>query len=208
MNHRIWVRDACSVFVWPVSWGFWCISRFQSRNLWFKPSLGKLQGLKEIPSSSTMTQTTCDARLELRNKVGNRITDFRLPSSGVPTGLDGSDGDCDLLSWKSLEDFFWNCCDNFRPKPATNPTQNFNLKYILRLTQAHVLKLTTDTKPLQDAALSNPPKVSALFGNIGDTYALLWRSPTELALRDKFVPIAYNELVKLFTFCKLIQNTD
>jgi hypothetical protein len=37
-------------------------------------------------------------------------------------------------------------------------------------------------------ALSKPPNVSARFGSVGEMYASLWCSPTELTLRDKFVP--------------------
>lgn len=50
------------------------------------------------------------------------LTNFRVISSGVLTGLDGSDGECDFKSCpNSPQLFFWNCCDNFRPTPATNP---------------------------------------------------------------------------------------
>lgn len=51
-----------------------------------------------------------------------------------------------------------------------------------------------------DSELSNPPNVSALLGNVGKTYVTLWCSPTELALRDKFVPESYNEQASSLTF--------
>lgn len=51
-----------------------------------------------------------------------------------------------------------------------------------------------------DNELSKPPNVSARLGSVGETYVTLWCSPTELALRDKFVPEAYNEQASSLTF--------